>query len=100
MPYIPADDRIRYDAMVSVLSERVKGFVSEEGKSPAGQLNYIITKLILEVYGDRLPNYTDFNEITGILECAKLEMYRHHVGPYEGAKIKENGDVDSPLTRD
>ena len=100
MPYIIQTDRERYDAKVNVLAAEVKRFISEEKKSPAGQLNYIVSRLILEVYGDRLPNYTDFNEITGILECAKLEMYRHHVGPYEQAKIVENGDVDSPLTRE
>jgi hypothetical protein len=99
MPYIPPQDRERYDAVVSALAAEIRQFVAEEKKSPAGQLNYAITKLILEVYGDKLPNYTDFNEITGILECAKLEMYRHHVGPYEAVKINENGDVNSPLTR-
>lgn len=99
MPYIPPSDRSRYDSLVSELAGKVKQFVQDHKKSPAGQLNYIISRLILEVYGDALPNYTDFNEIAGILECAKLEMYRHHVGPYEQAKIEENGEVDSPLSR-
>lgn len=100
MPYIPSTDRERYDAKIGALAGEVARFITEEKKSPSGQLNYIITRLILEVYGDTLPSYTAFNEITGILECAKLEMYRHHVGPYEQVKIVENGDVDSPLTRE
>tara|TARA_Y100000296_G_C5178378_1_gene261563 strand:+ start:2143 stop:2556 length:414 start_codon:yes stop_codon:yes gene_type:complete len=31
--------------------------------------------------------------ILGAVECAKLELYRRAVVPYEKKKIKENGDV-------
>lgn len=59
-----------------------------------GDLNYLITKLCLyylEEYTEG--NYADFNSIIGVLECAKLEMYRRMVAPYEDNKIEENGDV-------
>lgn len=58
-----------------------------------GQLNYQITKKIdqyLEVFG---VNYTNINEVIGVLECAKLELYRRIAAPYEDKKITENGDV-------
>lgn len=94
MPYISKTNRKEYDSEIVSLAEKVSLFAENTASSPAGQLNYIITKLILEVYGQYLPNYSDFNEIVGILECAKLEMYRKHTGPYEDEKIKENGKVE------
>ena len=31
--------------------------------------------------------------LIGVLECAKLELYRRVAAPYEDDKIDENGDV-------
>lgn len=93
MPYIAPRDREEYDSHIETLGALVEAFAEKRAESPAGQLNYIITKLILQSYGPFLHSYHDFNEVIGILECAKLEMYRRHVGPYEDEKIIENGDV-------
>jgi hypothetical protein len=57
-----------------------------------GELNYCITNMCLKFLGSN-PRYTDFNTVIGVLECAKLEMYRRAVAPYEDTKIIENGDV-------
>ena len=35
----------------------------------------------------------ELNAAIGVLECAKLELYRRVVAMYEDGKIKENGDV-------
>lgn len=62
----------------------------------AGELNYVITRTILEYvakHGEGKLNYGLLNECVGVLECAKLELYRRMVAPYEDTKIKENGDV-------
>jgi hypothetical protein len=37
--------------------------------------------------------YAEINEVVGVLECCKLELYRRLAAPYEDTKIKENGDV-------
>ena len=37
--------------------------------------------------------YARINELIGVLECAKLELYRRIAVPYEDTKIAENGDV-------
>ena len=37
--------------------------------------------------------YAEFNEAIGAIECAKLELYRRMLAPYEDRKIAENGDV-------
>lgn len=58
----------------------------------AGDLNYVITQKVLEFLGP-LPTYGLFNAAIGALECAKLELYRRMVTPYEDRKIEENGDV-------
>lgn len=81
MPYIPKRDRR----------------ILASGRSqPAsiGQVNYSITMLCLEylqVCGGT--GYQALNEIIGVLECAKMEMYRRMAAPYEDQKIAENGDV-------
>jgi hypothetical protein len=57
-----------------------------------GELNFQITCLVKRFLGNK-PNYAKFNEAVGVLECAKLELYRRMVAPYEDTKITENGDV-------
>lgn len=80
MPYVKSEDRSRLD----------KGDAPKE----AGELNYAITKLIDEYlkYKGGI-RYSHLNEIVGVLECAKLELYRRIAAPYEDKKIDENGDV-------
>ena len=58
----------------------------------AGELNYLITKLVLGYLGSA-PTYQSFNDAVGALECCKLELYRRKIVPYEDTKIEINGDV-------
>jgi hypothetical protein len=60
-----------------------------------GELNYLITKLIDLYLQDKGLKYKNINEVIGVLECAKLELYRRIAGPYEDKKIVSNGDVYS-----
>jgi len=79
MPYVKQSDRIRLD--------------NGEDAQTAGELNYIITKTV-DAYLNRTPrNYANLNDAIGVLECAKLELYRRIVAEYEDTKITENGDV-------
>ena len=62
-----------------------------------GELNYKITLMILD-YLDRLRHnrkvgYAEYNEVLGVLECVKQELYRRLITPYEDKKREENGDV-------
>ena len=79
MPYVKKADRERLDA-------------GAEADSP-GELNYVITKKIDSYLGRKGLNYANANEIIGVLECAKLEIYRRVVAKYEDTKIADNGDV-------
>jgi len=68
----------------------------EEGDSAGspGELNYVITRLVDDyVARHGGVSYTLMNEVVGILECAKLELYRRVVAPYEDMKLAESGDV-------
>ena len=37
--------------------------------------------------------YHHYNQLIGVLECAKLELYRRLIAPYEDVKIIDDGDV-------
>lgn len=84
MPYVSQEARARLDG----------------GAPPenAGELNYAITMLVDAYLGrcsaeaGRL-RYAHVNEAVGVLECAKLELYRRIAAPYEDEKIDESGDV-------
>ena len=80
MPYIDVDDRVRIDG-------------GGKPETP-GELNYLITKIADDylVRKGRL-RYAHLNEVIGALECAKLELYRRLVAPYEDQKIAGIGDV-------
>ena len=80
MPYIKQEDRDQ---------------LNNDPLTPAneGEMNYVISDLLddyLSAYG---LNYANVNALVGVLECAKLELYRRIAAPYEDKKIQENGDV-------
>jgi hypothetical protein len=58
------------------------------------ELDYAITRLLNgHLQRKERLAYAELNEAIGALECAKLELYRRKVAPYEDGKIAENGDV-------
>lgn len=80
MPYIKPEDR-------------VKILLDDENISNAGEFNYYISTLINWYIHQKGKSYSTLNELIGVLECAKLELYRRVAAPYEDIKIEENGDV-------
>lgn len=88
MPYIKQEDRNHYDARINALITDIKIH-----KSSAGDMNYIITRLLDAAYNFKEPSYAKINEAIGVLECAKLELYRRIAIPYENVKIQLNGDA-------
>jgi hypothetical protein len=59
-----------------------------------GDLNFAINQLVSDYLKQHGFNYQACNDVIGSLECAKLEIYRRAVSPYEDSKIEENGDVE------
>ena len=80
MPYIPIADRAR-------LKQPPLTIVG------AGELNYVITRILLDYLDVNDTRYQTLNDCIGVLECAKLELYRRIAAGYEDGKIAENGDV-------
>jgi len=87
LPYIKPENRKKY---VRILKELVSILKTLPPEEVDGELNYIVTKILKEIYPLR---YFHINKAIGVLECAKLEFYRRVAAPYEDTKIKESGDV-------
>jgi len=79
MPYIPQSEKKRVD--------------QDNLITTAGQFNYALNQLISIYIEQNDFNYQTSNDIIGAMECAKLELYRRLVAPYEDKKILQNGDV-------
>jgi len=79
MPYIKKDIRPSLDS----------------GKEPtnAGELNYVITQLLVKYQLHHPTCYQTYNDMVGVLESSKLELYRRLIADYEDSKIAANGDV-------
>lgn len=67
--------------------------ISGHDMASAGELNYIITRILNRYMEQRGLSYQTINDIVGALEGAKLEYYARVARPYEDEKIKANGDV-------
>lgn len=83
MPYIPLPARDDLDPLV------------RRNSLTAGELNYQITSLVNDWLTRHGRSYDGINQVVGVLECAKLELYRRIAGPYEDMKVETNGDVYS-----
>ena len=79
MPYIKPEERIELDA----------------GRDPSnpGQMNYAISLAMNRYIARYGLSYSTVNELVGVLECAKMELYRRVAAPYEDGKCATNGDV-------
>ncbi len=84
MPYIEPPARGKFTEALRTLSANIEG---------PGELNYVVSMLVDAYVRARGERYSTFNEAVGVLESAKLELYRRRVAVYEDRKIEENGDV-------
>lgn len=89
MPYINNKDRDKFEENLNHLSQNIHS---------VGDMNYCISTLISNFLEDIAKvegkvSYHHYNQLIGVLECAKLELYRRLVVPYEDIKLTDNGDV-------
>lgn len=81
MPYISQDAREQLD-------------LGKRKPTTPGELNYAITKLIVNYLPDPWDlSYADIATVTGVLENAKQELYARLGRPYEDEKMKVHGAV-------
>lgn len=92
MPYI--DSRLRES-----IDEAVCDVGLDIRLLEPGELNYVLTRIILNYVRERRDDvdgrvsYSTYNEVLGVLSAITQEVYRRLVAPYEDEKIEENGDV-------
>ena len=91
MPYIKPADRVWFDNALRYIIDLL--VTSENSLSTPGELNYVISSICAGILSKCGTSYTLLNEMIGVLECCKLELYRRVAVPYEDKKIEENGDV-------
>lgn len=85
MPYIALQRRESFLPLLKLIAEtRV---------DTAGELNFLITRLMLMYLEQHGEQYRIQNEVIGAIECAKAEFIRRKLVPLEQAKCAENGDV-------
>lgn len=106
MPYV--DDSIK-NVIDSCIEEAVDlddfvdhvlkaaGFYDFQPKLP-GVANYIVSTIVTELLckiGSPKHCYSGINAAIGVLECAKMELYRRVAAPYEDLAINTNGDIEA-----
>jgi hypothetical protein len=93
MPYIDARYRSELHDHIEALADIIvrNDEANKHDGSYAGQLNFVITALILELIPER--RYWAIAMITGVLENVKQEFYARYARPYEDEQIAKNGDV-------
>jgi len=84
MPYIPIKDRKRFDFYIDALNSHII--------SP-GEFNYCVSRLAWDMVKRLGSNYAAHSAVIGALECAKLELVRRLLSPYENDCIEKNGDI-------
>jgi hypothetical protein len=85
MPYIKKEDRQNFEYLVKNMSlAKINS---------AGDLNYLITRLVHSFLEQHSKSYQNYNDALGALEGSKLELYRRFISSYEDVKISANGDV-------
>ena len=62
-------------------------------ETTAGDLNYMISMLLIKYWKFSQRDYQSINDIVGAIEGAKSEFQRRIVIPYENLKITQNGDI-------
>ena len=85
MPYIKKEDRKKLDELTTELADKIHS---------EGELNYVISSLLHREVNRRGESYGTYNTLIGVMECAKLELYRRQICEYEDKKIEENGDLN------
>ena len=58
-----------------------------------GELNFLLTRCIIEFLDTHGLSYQRINDVLGALEGAKLEFYHRVVVDYEEGRMSENGDI-------
>ena len=90
MPYISKEAREAINEQLEPFLKYVTSMKHSYRAGNTGNLNYVLTKIILATEPE---NYEEYNAILGILTTIQHELYRRRIAKYEEEKISKNGDV-------
>ncbi len=88
IPYIKKQDKTRWEELLNHIDGEF-----EFQLPSSGELNYIIISMIHNYIMRVGLKYHNLNEVIGVLEGVKLELYRMVVAKYENKKRLTNGGV-------
>ena len=91
MPYIKQEDRTKFNSAIDDIVDELTNHNRVELTS-VGNLNYVVSSILWELFRKK-PSYTLGNNLIGVLECVKQELYRKLLAEYEDIKEKENGTI-------
>lgn len=81
MPYISKQDQDKFTGLLREIDSQTIG--------SAGELNFLVTTLMLRYMATRAHRYENLNAAVGAVESAKAEFQRRVVAPYEEEKASE-----------
>ena len=86
MPYIKQERREEIHA-------ELEDWTLDWAPNDAGDLNFVVSTFCANYLTEKGKRYEHINTLIGVLECAKMELYRVVAADYEDEKILENGKV-------
>ena len=89
MPYIK--EEIRRELNVAL--EHIFDIINNLPEGKKGAVNYVITRVVHETLVSNPYTYDTLSDAIAAFECAKLDLARRVMGPYEDIKLRENGEV-------
>lgn len=90
MPYIEQKER---DKFIDMIQQFKLMTLDKNYNFTPGDLNYLISVLCRIYIDHKGEKYQYYNDLLGVLEGVKLELYRQQVSKYEDKKILKNGDI-------
>lgn len=91
MPYIKQENRIKLKELAADIIIELER-LNRITPGYAGNMNFLISTIISNIL-EKNKSYAMINELVGMLECVKQELYRRIAFKYEDQKAAENGDV-------
>ena len=82
MPYINGDTR-RADLAIEF-----------ETPENVGELNFVLTTIVLKYLKEQKLSYTSLNGVMGVLDCMKFELFGRLLSHLETMKLVQNGDLE------
>jgi hypothetical protein len=84
---------MKYEDEITLIVSKLLALSEKDENEVYGNLNYIVYSIIKKYVDKKGMRYFRFNNLIGVLECIKSELYRRQVSTYENSACDKNGDV-------